>query len=582
MKRIFALLVLSLLPLGLFAGQSLPVYDAYRTTARIKIDGKLTEKAWAGAAESREFRDIRGEGYPAPTMPTTVKMLWDNDYLYIGATIKETEVKGSLKEHDSIIYKDNDFEVFLDPYCDGKLYYELENNVLGTVMDLMMEKPYSEGGVFIMNWDCKGLQIATSVDGTLNRAGDRDNAWYVEMAIPFDALTREFRDPRLNKVWRVNFSRVEWLKPEGPEENWVWSPTGKVDIHVPSMWGYLRFCEGSFIPELPHAKIVKNWMWERIRKEWSDEQYAAHFKKAYGCGICAILFEGYDERVFRLCKEAGLEAHYWKWTMNRAELLESHPEWFAVNRNGESTSDKPAYVDYYRFLCPSHPEVAEYLAEDYLKCARLKYVDGMHLDYVRYPDVILPVSLWKNYNIEQTSELPEYDYCYCDLCRAKFKEQTGQDPLELKYPQENQSWINFRLDAITTVVEKIHKTLADDGKFLSAAVFPGPSMARKMVRQDWGNWPLKAYFPMIYNGFYYEGPEWIGKSVKESVKAVQGHADIYAGLMFPDIKGEDFEKALDAAYDNGASGISFFDGPDEEGLDRLKAYLEAHDYAPAR
>lgn len=60
-----------------------------------------------------------------------------------------------------------------------------------------------------------------------------------------------------------------------------------------------------------------------------------------------------------------------------------------------------------------------------------------------------------------------------------FKEQTGKDPLELKYPMEDQSWINFRLDAITRVVNKITQTIKADGKRISAAVFPGPSMARK-------------------------------------------------------------------------------------------------------
>lgn len=86
-------------------------------------------------------------------------------------------------------------------------------------------------------------------------------------------------------------------------------------------------------------------------------------------------------------------------------------------------------------------------------------------------DVVLPVSLWKNYGIEQTSEHPEYDYCYCDVCRTKFKEQTGRDPLELKYPMEDQSWINFRLDAISRVVDQITKAVKADGKAISAAVF---------------------------------------------------------------------------------------------------------------
>lgn len=645
-------------------------YDCFRTEGKMRIDGRLDEAAWRRAVPTAPFVDIRGEGYPEPVKKTSVRMLWDDRNLYIGAELEEDDIVARLTQRDTIIYHDNDFEVFIDPDGDGQHYFEIENNARGVVFDLMLDKPYRSGGSFFIPWNCEGLQLAVHCDGTLNKSKDKDRRWFVEMAIPFAALKRDFNDPRDYKVWRINFSRVQWLHEGQPEENWVWSPTGRVDMHMPDRWGFLRFVDapvgariapepmtldrgaykllwamfyaqldnkaaknnylrtvGDFLltdaeraalPEggelaveatsnafllsvtLPARgerytldengcfrigkiapRVVKNWMWMRLKEDWSAQDYRAHFAKIHAAGISGVLFEGYDETVFRLCKEAGLEAHYWKWTMNRRELLDKHPEWFAVNRKGESCHDQPAYVDYYRFLCPSHPEVAEYLAEDYLKCANLPYVDGMHLDYVRFPDVVLPVSLWKNYGIEQTHEMPEYDYCYCDLCRERFKAQTGRDPLELAYPMEDQSWINFRLDGITRVVEKIAARVKGDGKFLSGAVFPGPSMARRMVRQDWGNWPLDAYFPMIYNGFYYEGPEWIGRSVAESVKAVNGRAAIYAGLMFPDITGDDFEKALDEAYDNGASGVSFFDGPDDEYLVRLKAYLDRRGFVPA-
>ena len=75
---------------------------------------------------------------------------------------------------------------------------------------------------------------------------------------------------------------------------------------------------------------------------------------------------------------------------------------------------------------------------------------------------------------------------------------------------------------------RIKKNMTDeaDGKRVSSAVFPGPSMAKSMVRQDWGNWHLDAYFPMIYNGFYYEESEWIGRSVKESVQTINGKAEV--------------------------------------------------------
>lgn len=228
--------ILSLLPL-LSVAQ--PVYDCHRTAGKIRIDGRIREKEWAGAVPCTDFRDIRGDGYAAPKYLTTMRMLWDDDNLYVSAVLEEPDVKAGVVRRDDIVYHDNDFEVFLNPYGDKILYYELEVNALGTVMDLLMSQPYSEGGTYMMTWDFPGLEIAVKVQGTLNKSSDSDTGWSVEMKIPFAALSRGGEDPRKHKVWRANFSRVEWLTK--PEENWVWSPTGIVDIHHPDKWGWIRF-----------------------------------------------------------------------------------------------------------------------------------------------------------------------------------------------------------------------------------------------------------------------------------------------------------------------------------------------------
>ena len=668
-KKIIALVLLSF-PLCLLAeslrekyeSQLTPprIYNCYQAKGNIKVDGKLNDKAWQEAEWSEPFVDISGYDFPIPTQATRVKMLYDEKNLYVGARLEEKNIVAKLTQRDTIIYHDNDFEVFIDPDGDGLHYFEIENNARGVIFDLMLDKPYRSGGSFFIPWDCPGLQLKVAYEGTLNKTNDVDKAWTVEMAIPIDALSRDFRNPRDFKVWRINFSRVQWPTPGAREENWVWSPTGRIDMHMPERWGFLNFVDGDGV--VPHSEIdmqaynwlwsifyaeqdrfstagryyhrlqdfnisdeipypvkieatsaafeikmtvgakiysvnqdgrfrvdsvkpvkVKNWAWIRLKDGWTDEQYRNWFKSMHDAGISALLFEGYDENAFRVCKEVGMEAHYWKWTLNRREVLELHPEWFAVSRDGKSCYDNPAYVEYYRFLCPSRSEVVQYLAEDYLRCARLPYVDGMHLDYVRYPDVILPVSLWKNYRIEQTKELAEYDFCYCDVCREKFKVLTGRDPLDVEFPQEDQSWINFRLDAITRVVKAIADEVRGNGYYLSGAVFPGPTMAKRMVRQDWGNWCLDAYFPMIYNGFYYEGPSWVGRSVQEGVTAIDGRADLYAGLMCTDLLyGDDFEKALDEAFSNGAAGVSFFDGPQPEQLKTLRHYLDSHNLIPVK
>jgi len=218
------------------------VYNAPKVSGLILIDGILDEPDWQNAPLSEAFADIRGVDFePRPTQETYMKMLWDEEYLYIAGIIHEENVTASLTDHDAIIYKDNDFEVFIDPDGDGRNYFEFETNALGTVMDLLMDRPYSQDGHFFLPWDCRGLRLATKVNGTLNDNSDTDKGWTVEMAIPFEALTVDFKNPKELQDWRINFSRVEWVKPGGPEENWVWNPTGVVDMHQPQSWGILHF-----------------------------------------------------------------------------------------------------------------------------------------------------------------------------------------------------------------------------------------------------------------------------------------------------------------------------------------------------
>lgn len=215
-------------------------YVCYRTPQPLKIDGKLDEKSWQQALPTTPFVDISGEGFAKPLYETTAKMLWDDDYLYIGATLTEKDIKARLTQRDTIIYYDNDFEVFLDPDGDGHNYFEIEANARNVIFDLMLDKPYRSGGNFLVQWDCPGLKTAVYLDGTLNNSKDEDKRWTVEMAIPHGALTMNFNNPlKAGNTWRINFSRVQWLKAGGPEENWVWVPTGVIDMHMPDRWGFL-------------------------------------------------------------------------------------------------------------------------------------------------------------------------------------------------------------------------------------------------------------------------------------------------------------------------------------------------------
>ena len=233
-------------------------YVCYRASGPIVIDGKPDDKAWEAAPWTDPFADIEGDKKPAPRFKTRAKMLWDDTALYILAELEEPDVWATLTEHDSVIFNDNDFEVFLNPDGDNHLYAELELNALNTTWDLLLSKPYKDGGRAVNAWEITGLKTAVRVDGTLNNPTDKDRGWTVEIRWPFAGLKELSRSPvppRDGDRWRINFSRVEWdtelvggktQKVKGrPEHNWVWSPQGVIDMHRPERWGYLQFTTAS-------------------------------------------------------------------------------------------------------------------------------------------------------------------------------------------------------------------------------------------------------------------------------------------------------------------------------------------------
>ena len=160
----------------------------------------------------------------------------------------------------------------------------------------------------------------------------------------------------------------------------------------------------------------------------------------------------------------------------------------------------PAYVDHYQFLCPNREEVYLYLADLFGRVAEVPEVDGIHLDFIRFPDVILARGLWKKYGLVMDREYPQFDYCYCDKCVADFKAKTGLDIGTVKDPSKVEGGNNSRYDLITNLVNRLAKDVRSKGKRITAAVFPGPnSVAKKIVRQEWDKWDLDAFFPMNYN-----------------------------------------------------------------------------------
>jgi len=116
-------------------------YVCQRASGAIVIDGKIDDSAWKDAEWSADFVDIEGAAKPAPRFRTRMKMLWDDEYLYIAAELLEPHVCATITKKNAVIFYDNDFEVFIDPDGDNHNYHEFEMNALNTIWELDLVKP---------------------------------------------------------------------------------------------------------------------------------------------------------------------------------------------------------------------------------------------------------------------------------------------------------------------------------------------------------------------------------------------------------------------------------------------------------
>lgn len=266
-----------------------PVYYAPRARGgNLILDGNIEKAFWKNVPFTDLFVDISGPSFPKPRYDTRAKICWDEENLYIAARLDGDEIWANIQDRDSVMYYDNDFEVFIDPSSSSHNYMELEMNALNTQWDLMLTQPYRDGGRSVTNWDMKGLKTAVYVCGEVNNPSAINKYWSVEIVIPFKGLMETYSKeenppdlercypcrtaPKKGEFFRVNFSRVQWtvekesvykkvLDYNGkwlPEDNWVWAPTGIIDIHCPEFWGFVFFtenCEPVNIPEDEKKKL---------------------------------------------------------------------------------------------------------------------------------------------------------------------------------------------------------------------------------------------------------------------------------------------------------------------------------------
>lgn len=242
-----------------------PTIICPQTSLKPPLD-TLDSPVWQAAQWIETWTEIRGQE-PCPTAIRS-KLLWDDQNLYIAAQIAETDLWATQTEHDSDIFLDNCFELFLDPDGDGHNYLEWEINPLGSTLDLRMDKPYICGGTRDDSLEIPGLELALLTDGAVNDPSTKATGWEFAAAIPWSTLTQighSGNPPQPGDIHRFNLMKCWWpvevrdgayhkIESE-PEKYWCLAPTHVLDIHRPWLWAYLQFTEST--GETPY--IDQDW-----------------------------------------------------------------------------------------------------------------------------------------------------------------------------------------------------------------------------------------------------------------------------------------------------------------------------------
>jgi outer membrane protein assembly factor BamA len=200
-----------------------PTVNVPRASVQPIIDGNLFEKVWARSVPLSPFS--MADAATLPNEPTQAFLLWDEQYLYIGARIYDSQMKGvqiTQTNPDSSVWLDDTFEILVDPNPATPTYHHLVINPIGTVFDQHIEANYPLDSNFETaykkiakpDWDSRA-QVKTQITPTF---------WSVEVALPRDAL-----EPSSLKNWRFNLHRKiqgdSTESPSKPTEYSYWSPT---------------------------------------------------------------------------------------------------------------------------------------------------------------------------------------------------------------------------------------------------------------------------------------------------------------------------------------------------------------------
>jgi hypothetical protein len=221
-----------------------------RALGPITIDGVASEPAWAVAATSPEL--ATAEGSADPVGKAIVKLTWDDQFLYVFASITDSDVVSQYKQHDDQMWRQDCVELFLDADGNRRGYVELQVNPNNATFDKWYATTRAQPGD--ESWE-SGMVTQVKLRGT-TEPGDTDQGWDAEVAIPWQAVRG--RDeamavrlpPQVGDRWRLNVVRVDVKTGDKNMQASSWNRISSADFHALDRMLTAVFADssGSIIP----------------------------------------------------------------------------------------------------------------------------------------------------------------------------------------------------------------------------------------------------------------------------------------------------------------------------------------------
>lgn len=232
------------------AEAALPECVVRRAPAPPAIDGRGDDPAWSAAAPIRLAALRAGD----PARETIVRLLWDNENLYVHARMEDPDIATRFDARDSSMWVDDVFEVFIDADGDGIDYLEFEISPKNALFDAFLPRRR----VLYRAYD-PAVRHKVRIDGTIDDPSDIDRAWEVEMAFPLAQILPETKadtPPRIEPgaTWRANLFRVE--KSGGNSSLQAWSPPLRGDFHELDRFGRWRFEGAMAAGAEPYRRVL--------------------------------------------------------------------------------------------------------------------------------------------------------------------------------------------------------------------------------------------------------------------------------------------------------------------------------------